>query len=138
MASTTSDQTQTQFLVTTAPTDHEATASFLRCPAPPHFSDMNDDDLLVLVLLAAKALQDHNAVYPSVPPLPKLPAIWDSAKLGQNICSGLKPRYNVSPTELIPTLNAIHIRHQSKVWYEATFLMQNGQSINIVRLTSTT
>jgi hypothetical protein len=45
-----------------------------------------------------------------------------TAKYKQIACTGLKPQYNGSAKELIPTLNLIHIRRQNKTWYPITIL----------------
>ncbi len=67
-----------------------------------------------------------------LPLAPKVLDIFDNAKFEQVACAGLQPKYNGSPDELIPTLNAIHFQHQNKVWYAATFLIQNGQFIDLL------
>lgn len=88
---------------------------------------------------------------PSAPPLPMraLPSppvlphtmhpmkarptdMWDNAKVEQIICSGLRPPYDGSPENLIPTMNLINIRRRNEVWYPATFITQENQSIDLV------
>jgi hypothetical protein len=49
---------------------------------------------------------------------------FDNAKYEQIACMGLKPHYNGSANELIPTLYLIHIRRQNEAWYPATLLTQ--------------
>jgi hypothetical protein len=34
---------------------------------------------------------------------------------------------------LIPTLNAIHIRRQNEAWYSATFILQDGKELDLIR-----
>jgi hypothetical protein len=51
----------------------------------------------------------------------------------QIACTGIKPLYDGSPQELIPTLNAIHIRSQNESWYRATFILQDGETLDLVR-----
>jgi hypothetical protein len=98
------------------------------------FSDLNNDELQVLVTLAINALKDRGITFhPSVPVAPRVPDIFDNAKFEQISCAGLQPKYNGSPDELIPTLNAIHIRRQNEVWYSATFLVQQGASVDLIR-----
>jgi len=46
----------------------------------------------------------------------------------------LKPKYNGSAKDLIPTLNLIHIHRQNEAWYSATILpLADGKTINLVQ-----
>lgn len=66
-------------------------------------------------------------------PKPKSPDIFDNARFEQVSFMGLNQKYDRSPDELIPTLNAIHIRRQNEVWYAANFLVQNNKQIDLVQ-----
>jgi hypothetical protein len=109
--------------------------SFLQRPAEQtNFKDLNNKELQVLLTLAINALREKGITFsPSVPQAPKPPDIFDNAKFEQIACAGLQPKYNGSSDELIPMLNAIHIRRQNEVWYSATFLIQDGVTIDLVR-----
>jgi hypothetical protein len=97
-------------------------------------TNFRDIKLQVLVQLAINTLRDRGvAFHTSVPQAPKAPDIFDNAKFEQMACAGLQPKFNGSPDELIPTLNAIHIRRQNQVWYAAPFLIQDGTPIDLVR-----
>jgi hypothetical protein len=50
-----------------------------------------------------KTLKGHGIALPFQPVPTKMPDIWENAKLEQVICTGLKPQYNESLNELIPT-----------------------------------
>ena len=97
-----------------AESERDASA-FLRRPNSDKFSELNDDELLVLASLATKTLRDRGAYTAQLTALSKTHDVWDNAKLEQIICNGLKPRYDGSPSNLIPTLNMIHIRRQNEV-----------------------
>jgi hypothetical protein len=87
-----------------------------------NFCDLNDNELQVLVTLAINTLRNLGIEFnTSVPQTLKKPDIFDNAKYEQIACNGLQPKYDGSPDELIPTLNAMHIRRQNEAWYVATF-----------------
>lgn len=65
--------------------------------------------------------------------VPNQPDIFDNAKFEQTACVGLQLKYDGRPDSLIPTLNEIHIRRQNEVWYPATFIQQDGITLDIVR-----
>ena len=91
------------------------------------FNDLNNAELQVLVTQAVNTLSDRGISFPtSVPQAPKIPDVFNSAKFKQIAFAGLQPKYNGSPNELIPMLNAIHIQRQNEVWYAATFLIQDS------------
>jgi hypothetical protein len=46
----------------------------------------------------------------------------------QIACLGLKQKYNGTPAELILMLNLIHICHQNKKWYPATFIQSTDST----------
>jgi hypothetical protein len=60
------------------------------------------------------------------------PDMWDNAKVEQILCAGLKPPYDGSVDNLIPTLNLIYIRRRNEVWYSATLLGQPPAQIDLV------
>jgi hypothetical protein len=97
------------------------------------FRDLNNYDLQILATLALNALHDRGILFPKTMHLtPKTPDIFDNAKFEQIACAGLQPKCNGSLDELIPTINAIHIWHQNKVWYSATFMVQQGISFDLI------
>jgi hypothetical protein len=101
---------------------------------PEKFRDLNDDELQVLVSLAINTLRDRGLTIPSmVPQASRTPNIYDNAKFEQIACAGLEPKYDGSPEKLIPTLNAIHIRRQNEVWFDATFMVQDGSKLDMIR-----
>jgi hypothetical protein len=59
--------------------------------------------------------------------------ISDNAKIEQIICSGLHPKYDGSPSSLLPTLNLIHIRRKNEVWYPATTIIQDNEEIDMIQ-----
>ncbi len=58
--------------------------------------------------------------------------MWDNAKVEQIICAGLKPPYDGTADNLIPTLNLINIRRRNEVWYSATIIEQDGKYIDLI------
>jgi hypothetical protein len=118
---------------TPAAESEQDSSAFLRHMNSDKFSELNNDELLVLALLATKTLRDRGACTAQLTALNKTHDVWDNAKLEQIICNGLKPIYDGSPSNLIPTLNMIHIRRQNEVWFAATFVIQDGQKIDIIR-----
>jgi hypothetical protein len=72
-------------------------------------------------------------VPPVLPATPRQPDMCENAKVEQIICSGLKPAYDGSSARLLPTLNLIHIRRKNEVWQPATFLTNNGATIDLVQ-----
>jgi hypothetical protein len=66
----------------------------------------------------------------TVTPESKTPNIFDSTKFEQILCAGLTPKYDGSSASLIPTTNAIHIRHKNEVWYLATILLQDNKELD--------
>jgi hypothetical protein len=111
------------------------TTPFLRRPTDQRdFQNLNNEELQVLATLTLNALKDRGISFPPIPySVPKHPDIFDNAKFEQIACAGLQPKYNGSPDELIPTLNAIHIQRQNEVWYSATFMIQQGETIDLIR-----
>ena len=74
------------------------------------------------------------AIAPPVIPVPtRQPDMWENAKVEQIICSGLKPAYDGSSERLLPTLSLIHIRRKNEVWHPATFIKDNGATIDLVQ-----
>jgi hypothetical protein len=69
----------------------------------------------------------------SLPPPSRSSDMWENVKIEQIICSGIKPIYDGTPDNLIPTLNSIQIRRRNEVWYPATFMVQDGKSIDLIR-----
>jgi len=53
--------------------------------------------------------------------------MWDNAKVEQIICAGLKPPYDGTADNLIPTLNLINVQRRNEVWYSATIIEQDGK-----------
>jgi hypothetical protein len=101
---------------------------------PENFKDLNDDELQVLVSLAITTLRDRGLSVPTtIPPAIKVPDIYDNARFEQIACLGLDPKYDGSPDQLIPILNAIHIRRQNEVWFAATFMVQDRCKLDMVR-----
>jgi len=74
-----------------------------------------------------------DALHGSLPPPSRSSDMWENAKVEQIICAGLKPLYDGTPDNLIPTLNSIQIRRRNEVWYPATFMVQDGKSIDLIR-----
>jgi hypothetical protein len=110
-------------------------SSFLRrLPPNQDIAGMTDEELVNLMSVAASTLRDHGS--PSfLPPSQslKVPDVFDNVKYEQIACAGLKPHYDGSPQELMPTLNAIHIRRQNEAWYPATFILQDGKELDLIR-----
>ncbi len=125
------DQTPMHFSLSETPMD--SSPGFLRRPTMSNFSELNNDELFALVTLANKTLKERGAATTSPQANPKEPDIYDNAKFEQIACAGLQPKYDGTADKLIPILNLIHIRRQNEVWYCATFLQQEGQSIDLVR-----
>ncbi len=67
-----------------------------------------------------------------VPLEPQMPDMYDNAKIEQIICSGLKPLYDGSAENLIPTLNQINVRRRNEVWVDATYVMQDDIKLDMV------
>jgi hypothetical protein len=108
--------------------------ALLRYPRPGNLSELDDDELQVLVSLAINTLRDRGITYRVNDSLKsKTPDIFDNARFEQITCMGLSTKYDGSPDELIPTLNSIHIRRQNKVWYSVTFLLQDSKQVDLVR-----
>ncbi len=109
--------------------------TFIHHPAKENnIQNLYDEELQVLITLAINTIHDRGISFStSVPMAPKVPDIFDNAKFKHITHTRLQPKYNSSPDELIPTLNAIHIRHQNEVWYAATFIIQDNESIDLVR-----
>jgi hypothetical protein len=89
-----------------------------------------------------RLLGEHGVPIP-IPPPPPVPQLlnpaqrqfdaFGNAKYEQIACLGLKPPYDGSPSDLIPTLNLIHIRRQNETWYPATFITtQDGTQHDLV------
>lgn len=98
------------------------------------FSDLNDDKLQVLTNLAINTLRNRGIHGTNVPsPASKIPDVFDNAKYEQIACTGIKPPYNGSSQDLIPTLNMIHFRRQNEVWCSATFITQDGKNLDLIR-----
>lgn len=72
------------------------------------------------------------AVATPLPPAPP-PEIYENARFDKVACAGLDSKYDGSPDALIPTLNLIHHRCQNKVWCTATYHVQEGVSIVMIR-----
>jgi len=118
-------------ITTTPQTDARSPQPFLHTPS--EISDLNNNDLYVLLSFAKRTLVTRGAL-PTSPILQPIPYdIFDNAKYEQIACLCLKPRYSGNPNDLIPTLNVIHIRHQNEAWYSATFLLQGNASIDLVQ-----
>jgi len=58
--------------------------------------------------------------------------MYDNAKIKQIICSGLKPLYDGSADNLIPTLNQINVCRRNEVWDSATYVMQDNIKLDMV------
>lgn len=98
------------------------------------FQDLDNEELKILASLAVNTLHDRGIMYSTViSPAPKPPDMFDNAKFEQIACNGLKPAYNGSSSDLIPTLNAIHFRRQNEVWCSATMLQQDGKELDLIR-----
>jgi hypothetical protein len=98
------------------------------------FSDLNDEELQVLTNLAVNILHTRGILCTNIsPPAPKIPDVFDNAKYEQIACTGIKPPYNESSQDLIPTLNTIHFHRQNEVWYSATFITQDGKTLDLIR-----
>lgn len=117
----------------------EGIDSFLRSPTDSAFTNVasftnfNNDELFILVSLASKALQERGAATATSSIPSKTPDMFDNARFEQLACTGLKPRYKGTADALIPFLNSIHIRHQNKVWYPATFILQDDIQVDLIR-----
>jgi len=124
------------------------------------FHGIANDDLSRLVQAAQLAMQTrgmqpplppqgYSLIPPPPPPQPRQPIInpprtpprppvysvhdiWENARIEQVMCTGLKPHYDGSPEQLLPTLNLIHIRRQNEAWAPATYLLQNGKLVDLV------
>jgi hypothetical protein len=127
--------TENDFQNNVTPGQSNADNNFIRHPAEePNLRNLNDEELQLLIMMAINTLRNRGVSFPmSVPAAPKVPDIFDNAKFEQIACNGLQPKYNGSPEELIPTSNVIHIRRQNEVWYAATFMMQDNESIDLVQ-----
>jgi hypothetical protein len=117
------------------------------------FADISDSDLRLLSHHVLDALRSRGLSSPPVPPNPRTPSvavpafapvtvtppvptrpdIYDNARFEQIACAGLSQCYDMSPDQLIPTLNLIHLCRQNEVWYTATFLTAEGKVIDLVK-----
>jgi hypothetical protein len=108
--------------------------------------DLTNDELLTMRDNVAWLLRELGIPIPiPLPPQPLTPPppnsqqqcqfdAFDNAKNEQIACQGLKPLYDGSPSNLIPTLNLIHIRRQNLTWYPATFITTSaGMQLNLVQ-----
>jgi hypothetical protein len=120
-------------IATTPKSTGRTPTPFLHTATPLEFSDLDDNELFVLLSLAKCTLAVRGHLPNSPVPPPKPYDIFDNAKYEQIACLGLKPRYNGTPNDLIPTLNAIHIRRQNEAWYFATFLPQGSTVVDLVK-----
>jgi hypothetical protein len=68
----------------------------------------------------------------TMPTVSRMPDMWENAKVEQIICAGLKPPYDGTADNLIPTLNLINIRRRNEVWYSATIIEQDGKYIDLI------
>jgi hypothetical protein len=101
-------------------------------------SMMDNAEVIRLRFLTNQLLREGGIHYGSPQPIsgptPRVPDEFDNAKYEQIACAGLKPRYNGSATELVPTLTLIHIHHQNEALYPATLLPQvDGTMIDLVQ-----
>jgi hypothetical protein len=104
-------QSENQTPVTPAQQGRSSSTLFQDQTTSTNFRDLNNEELQVLVTLAINTLRDRGIAFnTTIPSAPKVPDIFDNAKFEQIACAGLQPKYDGSPNELIPTLNAIHIR----------------------------
>jgi hypothetical protein len=61
-----------------------------------------------------------------------VPDIFDNAKYEALACIGLKPRYDGSPKDLLPTLDLIDVRRKNEAWYHATLIDQDGGQVDLI------
>jgi hypothetical protein len=119
------------------PATSQHASSHSRIPsrhAPSNFDDLDDNELCVLATMALSTIKQRGIphVLPFQQQHTKQPDMLENAKIEQIICSGLKPQYDGSPEKLLPILNLIHIRRKNVVWYPATFIIQDNETIDIV------
>jgi hypothetical protein len=98
-----------------------------------------DQDLHHLIEAATAALHSRGLIHASLPPppptivnQPRVPDMWENAKVEQIICAGIKPPYDGSPDWLIPTMNLINIRRKNEVWHSATYLQKADIKVDLV------
>ena len=60
------------------------------------------------------------------------PDIFDNAKYEALACIGLKPRYDGSPKDLLPTLDFIDVRRKNEAWFPATLVDQDGEQVDLI------
>jgi hypothetical protein len=99
-----------------------------------NFSTLDDNELCVLATLAINTLKERGISHVLSAPSPpvKQPDIYENAKVEQIICSGLKPPYDGSPKNLLPTLNLINAHRKNEVWYPATFISQGSEEVDMI------
>eukprot|EP00590_Aulacoseira_subarctica_P005156 CAMPEP_0172437828 /NCGR_PEP_ID=MMETSP1064-20121228/72466_1 /TAXON_ID=202472 /ORGANISM="Aulacoseira subarctica , Strain CCAP 1002/5" /LENGTH=256 /DNA_ID=CAMNT_0013186333 /DNA_START=673 /DNA_END=1443 /DNA_ORIENTATION=- len=68
----------------------------------------------------------------TVSPARHAPDMFDNAKYEALACAVLKPRYDGSPKELLPTLDLIDVRRKNEAWYPATLIDQDGETVDLV------
>jgi hypothetical protein len=71
-----------------------------------------------------------NPVHLAVPKLP--PEIYENAQFEQITCTGLNPKYDGSPDNLIPMPNLIHLCRQNMVRSDATYFTHEGKTLDLV------
>ena len=125
---------ENQAPVTPAPNFRQA-SSTLTSDSHRTFQNLDDNELSVLAALAINTLKERGLQHllPISQHQPKPPDMFDNAKIEQIICSGIHPRYDGAPSSLLPTLNLIHIRRKNEVWYPATIIMQDNETIDMVQ-----
>jgi len=95
---------------------------------------LTNEELFVIQDLATRMLWERGITIPNPPIIPRPPDAFKNAKYEQIACAGLKPRYNGSPNELIPTLNLIRIHQQNETWCPAIFITDaSGVTINLMQ-----
>ena len=60
------------------------------------------------------------------------PDIFDNAKYEALACVGLKPRYDSSPKDLLPTLDLIDFRRKNEAWFPAMLVDQDGEQVDLI------
>jgi hypothetical protein len=112
------------------------------------FETLGDEELCWIMQYALRVMQQRGMSLPQeialppstralavampLPPAPP-PEIYKNARFEKVACAGLDSKYDGSPDALIPTLNLIHLRRQNKVWCTATYHVQDGISIDMIR-----
>jgi hypothetical protein len=75
--------------------------------------------------------QSHTIITPPNTTTNATPAYYTNAKDEEISCKPIKPSCNGTPVALIPFLNKLDLRRQSKGWADATFITINDTKFDI-------